>query len=971
MVGYRERIKIIKDDDYDRFIGDVLTTNEYHIRSENTTTILSSNRGKILYWLFENKASKLTLTQLMPFFNKFSKKENHDTYVKLFFDLILYREFSAIEYSKLIDIFAKYNVFALVDYIHILGHRTQNIIGLLKSYPKEKYGDLTYFGYNVDSAINTKRILNDEITTVKQLKKINKETLSEPKNLTHILNNYKYDFVKYLAEIGVIVFNKETVEQICSVMNTDAVLCALDYGAKFTKTDIELLFGKKKKTSKRERRRRYWARRYAKFDDPKTYDDNMEKILTKFYEGNSLKLTGLKTIWNNLLKNNCIKTITKLINLGNKPIFDGDLVLSGIKKAVLEDDINTLEKYVECKIIKPTDLTKLSQLVDLSVLYNSEKVRDYLVNKMSMKCTKIIITKYLLNSYSRSYSYRKFTSTVSDKKISFDKLLEELGKMEFPLKKDYLQEAIAYRRNDIVDYYLEKYKNERVFTNKKIINKLISQNNTALLKKLDKLDSKSGKTSKDSKGSNSKSTSKYSIDKMLEKESSSPVVRGGYRRRYRRIICQNHNLNTNTISYLIKKYNATITDKSLEYAYKKRDLLLIKYLNKIGLTFENLDIDLMPLVDLKNIYRYDVDLLLFIIENAEKLKLDTKIDDEFINKTVKFMLNRNFLSQHSYDSKKMESITNLLAKLIEKVKYKYTVDNLNSILQSHDIKLFDYFMETFDITEIDIDHLTKSILLYGCFEYHVISYITYLDNKGYDYKKYINLRNIHLYVLPSNQQSILKYVVEKLNLNMTPFSLEVYISCIEGYNYRGNTIKYILEKCNEKITQTTKDILNGHVAGDRLAYDIIINAEHKKERGISNGWRRRNRSNYHHFNFESYEVVDYKPSEEEAVNIAECKELASLKNNYYENYDFYNDQYEPEPIAGEALHDADGERIGGIINELELESDFGVDSDGDLGSDSDSESDLSSDFDSDSDSDTNESQKMVPKAKYKKVMKLN
>jgi hypothetical protein len=282
-------------------------------------------------------------------------------------------------------------------------------------------------------------------------------------------------------------------------------------------------------------------------------------------------------------------------------------------------------------------------------------------------------------------------------------------------------------------------------------------------------------------------------------------------------------------------------------------------------------------------------------------------------------------------------------------------------------------MEKYDETEIDIDHLTKSILLYGCFEYHVNAYITYLMNKGHDYKKYINLHNIHLYVMPSNQLSILKYIVDKYNLDLTPYSLEIYISSVDGYNYRGDIIKYILGKCTEKITQKTKDILNNHIATDHLAYNIIVNDVHKKRMLKENGFRRiRKISQYHYFDFESYEVVDHKILEEEIINIAECKENAITKNNYYENYDYYDDD-NVEPIAGEGLEHIVDEEHGSIINELEEEFDLDSDSDSDteLDSDSDSDLDISSESGSDMNADFIDKSVKSKKAKNKKIMTLN
>lgn len=827
-----EQNQIVRDDDLDLFLDLNINLGEIEnvkkkpkrktsrirregISKRNTgihylvSYILKNNTGKILHYLFEHR--KLTFSELLNFFNKFRIQKNHETYTKLFFDLILYRDFADDEYKKLINKMATYHVYPIVDFIHILGHRTDNEIELVDNYDPKRYDDLRRFGYNIDLIINESRLLSNKVKTVKELQKILDNDINiVKKHLDECLSNFDYDMMKCLSENNLIKFDKKTVDLICHEENVAGILFILDTNPNIslTRTNIYNLFGievaerKKKNTKNKNSSTRKqvskWRLRRNKENELKRdkvdehYDDNMSKILQKI--GEKATMYFPVKAWNKLIKNKCIKTIEHLVKNGIVPRLDKYFYNRQLNDIIYQDDVTTLEKMIKFKVFDPIKITKNKEFVDLCIIYGLEKMRKYLTNELHMKCTSDLISKYMKSEREYTSYIRKGFKKLENKKIAVNKFVEILAELEYPVSKNDLSKAIENNKYELVEYFI-KTRNMKASTDD--IDRSLVNNNVRMIKLI------TPKNEKDELIVNSKNMVDRLIKKTYKIKRESKYKsknKSKTSRRRRWSYAREGPIPIDKLQTIISKYGCTASNNAMKTAVKDGNIKLIKYLNrKFKLTCE--DMPVMNVLDndmwwFRNRDTTSIAYTDFIFENKDKLK----IKDENIDMTKAIKLN---LSQYSYSCDR-KTMFNML----KKYNYKFDDEDLSNICEHHDIKVMEMYLDQKfelikDMSEEEKDVEMRKIVAHINRNAEQLNLLSgRIDIDKYMTKKYTNE------LVSNGRRNGVEYytVLDKLSDDkFTAYTIEAYLQN-NWYIYK-KILEKLISKCHNRVTQKCKDIM--------------------------------------------------------------------------------------------------------------------------------------------------------------------
>lgn len=772
------------------------------ILSKTIKNILSNNTGKILDYLFQNY--DLSYTELLVFFNKFKNVDNHKTYTKLFFDLMLYKktDFTPEEYAKLINKFASYKAYHLVDLIHMLGYRTTKLIDLVDNYPSSKYYDLKKFDYNIDSIVYESRILNNKIKTVDELNKI---ILFDPeiirKHIDVCLSEFNYDMIKCLTDNNLFTIDKKTIKTICKEENIQAILFALE-----TKPDINLsrtnmfnMFGvnveNKNKLGevqggrRKSRKQSKWRLRRNKENELKRkslddkYDENMEKVVQKIINSGKNIYFPVKA-WDKLVKNKCVKTIEALVNTGLVPKMDKYFVEKQLYNLVYQDDITTLKEMIKNKVFDPIKITKMKKLVDLTIVYGLEKMKKYFINELHMKCSSILINQYIGTEHGwRNNLTRIGFTKLTNKKIECDKFIEIITEIEYPIKQSDLTEAINNNKYELVEYFV---KNKNMKATNDDIDRVIVKNNQKMLKLIATYDDKN----------NIILDTKNMVDRLLRKtyKQSEPAFKRY--RRFRRYSQEMSFLKCSKLREIVKKYKCTASNNAMKTAIKEGDLKTVKYLNKkFKLTCEKIPI--MPNVENNNRYWYRrrgnmIELANYCVKNKDKLKITE--ENLNMNRLIKYSL-----SQYSMDKK-------LFNKMVNDCDYQFDETDLINIQDNrHDGAYKMYLNQIFNKEYESIEQKDEQIRKLVSYSNRNVSWMELLSEK-IDLNNYISLKDVNILLSHGGRHYKAKIceLLDKISDDkVTPYSVEVFT--MNNWRPDREILEKLLRKTENKVTEQGKN----------------------------------------------------------------------------------------------------------------------------------------------------------------------
>lgn len=733
--------RIIIDDDLN-----VLKAGTNDEIKNNIGFIVNHNTRGIFQYVVQN--FPIPCSHLLQLINKINNK-NSSIYIKLVFDILFYNNFTDEQYGKIISKAVSKNIWDVADYLHMLGYKTNDLQLLLREYPDDRFRDLQYYGYDL-----TEQIL---IYKIKGCKNINIDDLTAPiikKVRLHIINNFKYDQLKRLHEKKLIELNEIDMITACENLNISGLLYFIENDFKINNRMIDVLFCIKGTVSRVKGKRVPYRGRYFRikiFNTNKIsddYEDNMVKLLDRLYENNQ-KIPIKNIVWRFLFSHRYIRLIDKLCVLGFKPIINLYAISSDLRGAILEDNLTIIKKYIELNLVRPDRLSKNSKLFDIAILNKSEKVSDFLMNDLKMKCSKSI-----LSDYTNKLTCRRYI------KIELIDLVRLLESIDFPIKDSVLTYACQLGNKQVIEYMIENKKRKPT---SKQLEYLLLQRKYKLVPYMLERGAKINKNNL--------------IDRLLNHSIDNFQLPSSY----------------NLIKYVHKKYNATASKRSVDYCFKLRSYKILDYLvNEFNLTCEHISDAYDRLFhrrrrrwDLHEIKRGDdIKFIKYIIDNSEKLKIT-------LTNEVKSIIVYNAIGSCK---------EGILEYLVNKFDYKLKIQDVHDILEHCNIDGLRIIMKQgIEITEELINELIS---------YSNLPFIRTLHREyKIDIKKFVNLKQLHMHIVSFHLYGdILHFLIDEIGIGVTPYTLELY-SNVQTSLFRSGIIIFLINKLNKRITQESKDRL--------------------------------------------------------------------------------------------------------------------------------------------------------------------
>lgn len=746
----KDKIKmIIKNDDFDKFMNEVeKRKSKERFLKYRASDILSENEGRIFNYMVENYTLRYARIKDY-FFNKIDEN-NKNTKTKLLFDILLNQKFTNDEYGKIIEQTVKFQMWEICDYLHILGYKSNNHEFMIKKYPNNRFRNLEYYGYDLTKSLLLYNIkyssINVDILTRDLVKRYR----------SYILKYLRYDKLRELDEKGFIRLNKKDCYNVCENVNISGAIYFVEKGFNINQNLFNYLFGikKKVKSKKNNKRARYVGRNsrihrnhiiniLASRNNLKNYEDLMINFLDKLYENSKNIYKIRNSIWIFLFQKKYFKLIDKLHEIGYKPNIQTLYVNYSIYKAVLNNNLDLIKIMLRLDLIEANVLSKKSFLLDNAIINRSKDVYNFFIRELKMKCSGTII--------------RNYTRCGKTSKIKFFDLIKLLESLDFPIKDKML--TYAYENNDIdtIKYMVEE---KGILPTSKQIEIVILKRNKELI---DYLLQKGIKIRKNKL-----------IDRLLKSEYIDMI-------------------NLNLIKYVRKKYGATASQKSINYCFMLKSKKILEYLVKeMNLHYSILDIERYIQGQKKRIYisrsidiGNRIDFELYLIDNMVDLNLTDDIKKLFVSRWIQY--GNNVRSEN-------------FKHLIDKLNYKFTIQNVQEILEYSNVTAFEILLEQgIEITE----QLINEMICYSNLKFLKIL----VDNYNVDLKKYLNLKQFNTHVASWHLHTdMAKFLIEVIGIQITPYTLELYL----GKTYRygvSQLLMYFIKMLNYKITNKSKELL--------------------------------------------------------------------------------------------------------------------------------------------------------------------
>lgn len=716
--------------------------------SKSISFVMQHNTGNIFQYVIKNFS--ISCYNLFQLINRIDR-ENENIYIKLIFDILFYNYFTDEEYGEIINKTVSKKIWNIVDYLHILGHKTNDLQLLLDKYPKDRFRDLQFYGYDLREPML--------IYNIKKCKNININELSIEfiqKYKVDILKNLKYNYLKELHQNKLIELNKNDMIIACENLNVSALLYYIENNYSINNAMIDVLFCVKKNVLTKRNKNKFRNRRYiiSKIYNkkiPYDYENNMVKLLDKLHNNNQ-KILIKNITWRFLFSHNFLQIIDKLYLLGFKPNINSFFVYRNIRTAIFEDNLSTIKKYIELNMIKPNKISTNSKLLDIAILNKSEKVSNFFINNLRMKCSKSILIDFI-NS----------CKNTKRNKIKFIDLVMLLESNDYPINDSVLTHACKIGNKQVIEYMIE---NKKIKPTTKQLEYLLLRRKYNLISYML---SKGVKIHK-----------KNMIDRLLNY-----IVKNfiSYKACF------------TLIKYVHKKYGATASKKSINLCFKLKSYKILDYIsNEFNLTCEHIPNTNIckKLFSSRRLYtKYKTtningtNFIKYVVDNYQKLKIN-------LTNELKSMMIYHAI-QHS--GKK-----DILEYLVDKFDYKLKIQDIHDILEFHNLDGLKVMMKQgIEITE----ELINEIISCSALKFIQVLHEEY----KIDIKKFISLKQLHLYIVSYYLYNImLQYLIDNIGIEITPYTLELYCT-VQNNLFRNEIIIFLINRLNKKITPECKNIL--------------------------------------------------------------------------------------------------------------------------------------------------------------------
>lgn len=289
--------------------------------------------------------------------------DNKERTILFIMSTFLDPNFSSFYFKRLINKFASYKLWELVDYLHLAGYRAYDPKLLAELYPSERKEELAEYGYNIIG-------VEDDIS----LKKISLE--------------------KFIENIDTkIKINNELVNELCKYHRIDLLQYLITTrNCKLMAKQTSIFFGNMKKmhtNTRRRRRRRRLDMAYKALREDK-YDDYSDFFRTN---ANNISLPKKRGSLIYCLKNQLYdqyKDTLQEISLKKRDI---NYLLDDFAR---QDNVDKIKYLIDNNIVQPTEIYKKTALVDEALMYKCDKVYEYLTKELHMTYSKSLLEKRYL-----------------------------------------------------------------------------------------------------------------------------------------------------------------------------------------------------------------------------------------------------------------------------------------------------------------------------------------------------------------------------------------------------------------------------------------------------------------------------------------------------------------------------------------------------------------------------------------------
>ena len=268
--------------------------------------------------------------------------------------------FSPFYFKRLINKFASYKLWELVDYLHLAGYRAYDSKLLTELYPSERKEELTEYGYNTQN-----------VEADMSLKKMSLEK-----------------FIENIVDKKIKI-NNDIIDELCKYHRIDLLQHLITTrNCKLTAKQTSIFFGNMKQlyTNTRRRRRRMHDMAYKALRDDK-YNEYCDFFRTN---ANNISLPKKRSSLIYCLKNQLYdqyKDTLQEISLKKRDI---NYLLNEFAR---RNSVDKIKYLIDHNIVQPAEIYKKTELVDDTLMHQCDKVYDYLTKELHMTYSKSLLEK--------------------------------------------------------------------------------------------------------------------------------------------------------------------------------------------------------------------------------------------------------------------------------------------------------------------------------------------------------------------------------------------------------------------------------------------------------------------------------------------------------------------------------------------------------------------------------------------------
>lgn len=430
------------------------------------------------------------------------KGKDADRAKKLFLESILYSNLTDNETSYILGKLFKLGDWDLIDLFHTFGSRIKDINTVAKYIPENKIqllADLDYtFNFNSMTKFLMEGSISIDFANKYGLSKDNfVNEFTDKANVNQIIKMYGTSNIETIQFIEKSGFepSEMCLDNAFDNHNFPVIFHLLKLNIGLSNTHLYKLFFVPLPKKREKKRRIYYGSRYRMRLQSQKYASNGNLMLKiDNYEENVIKILGmLDNKQNKLMEKIVSKSLPNLLHGKCFKLYaylkENYVIGKDIKKGLLDnllikmikdDDIESIKKLFEYKIVLPIDISTQPSYMDCALLSNSTKLIEYFDSHLKMICGQRVMAmrfKYknvphaislIDNLHKMGFPFTK--EIVNDTVINGNmNLVKKLLEIKAPVTESTLEYALANKEYDICDYLLN---NTNVKLNK---NKLIDR----------------------------------------------------------------------------------------------------------------------------------------------------------------------------------------------------------------------------------------------------------------------------------------------------------------------------------------------------------------------------------------------------------------------------------------------------------------------------------------------------------------